>query len=228
MSEAEVEVKSGATRQCVLELYTSDGCSSCPPAERFISNLKSQVGVTILSFHVDYWDYLGWPDAYGSVTFSSRQRDIVQWTRQRSCYTPQILVDMKDTPSWGKLRAQDLSANRPAASVDIVLTRKGAAIDATVTPKGGAPTRLAAYWAVTQNNLTQDIKKGENRGLKLSHDFVVRQYAPVTEFRGTQKTSLNVLADLMKDGCIANLVVFDPATGVPLQALGVNIDAKPY
>ena len=227
MSEADVEVRSGATRQCVLELYTSDGCSSCPPAERYISNLKGQVGVTILSFHVDYWDYLGWPDAYGNGTFSNRQRSIVQWTRQRSCYTPQILVDMKDTPSWGKLSAQDLSGNRPPACVDIVLTRRGAAIDATVTPKGGAPARLAAYWAVTQNDLTQDIKKGENRGLKLTHDFVVRQYVPVPEFKGTERTSLNVLADLVRDGCIANLVVFDPATGMPQQALGVNIDAKP-
>ena len=226
MSDTEVNVRSGPTRQCVIELYTSDGCSSCPPAEYWISNLKGQLGVTILSFHVDYWDYLGWPDAYGSGTFSNRQRSNIAWTKQRSCYTPQIVVDMKDTPSWGRLKPKDLTDKRPPATVDIVLTRKGAAVEAAVTPKDGAPAKLAAYWAVTQNDLTQDIKRGENCGLILTHDFVVRQYAPAGEFKGAQRFNVNVEGNLLKDGCVVNFVVYDPATGVPQQALGVNIEGS--
>ena len=88
--------ESGAWVTPVVELYTSEGCSSCPPADRWYSSLKTQHGVesqaVIQAFHVGYWDYIGWVDRFASPAYTARQRQIAQWNNQRSIYTPQFVT----------------------------------------------------------------------------------------------------------------------------------------
>src|SRR5581483_8429927 len=106
--------RSGAYTTALVELYTSEGCSSCPPADRWLSTLgerRALEQVVPLALHVDYWDYIGWKDPYAKREFSQRQRRLSQLQRASFVYTPQVLVQGRDFPAWG------------SAEFDRVLTR---------------------------------------------------------------------------------------------------------
>jgi hypothetical protein len=211
----------------VVELYTSEGCNSCPPADRWLSRLKGDSSVVAMAFHVDYWDRLGWKDRFGSPAHTQRQAQQQASNGARFSYTPQIVVDGIDQPRWvalalpGSVRAPKGQAS---PMIDIRLTREGARVIAAVHAKTGAPPRLAAYWAVTEDGHRSAVSAGENQGVTLHHDFVVRQYAEVppwkpvtgvaTEFRFEvgQATSTAYPASI-------NLVVLDAGTRRPLQAV---------
>src|SRR5881394_3774252 len=96
---------SGAQTAALVELYTSEGCSSCPPADRWLSGLSAKGyapgRVVPLSLHVDYWDYIGWKDPYGKREFSLRQRKLSQLQRMALVYTPQVVLQGRDFPRWG-------------------------------------------------------------------------------------------------------------------------------
>ena len=97
-------VTSGPTITPVVELYTSEGCSSCPPADKWASSLKEKSasgGVVVQAFHVGYWDYIGWVDRFAAPSYTNRQRDIAAKNNLRSIYTPQAVLDGKDWPNWG-------------------------------------------------------------------------------------------------------------------------------
>ena len=89
----------------LLELYTSEGCSSCPPADKFVSNLQRSTSLTTdqvvpISLHVDYWDYIGWKDNFANPEFAKRQRDMAALGHARGVYTPQLAINGQDTRSW--------------------------------------------------------------------------------------------------------------------------------
>ena len=128
-----------STRQVapVVELYTSEGCNSCPPADRWLSKLKSDPKVVALAFHVDYWDRLGWKDRFASAAFTARQAAQQPTNGARFSYTPQVVVDGRDRTDWS--RATVSSAARPAASVELAVAHHGDRFVATVTPGAGAP-----------------------------------------------------------------------------------------
>src|SRR5688572_822163 len=99
-ASAQCTAESGASRVALLELYTSEGCDSCPPADRWISGLPGRgwgiERVVTLGFHVDYWNYLGWNDPYANAAYSARQRSASQRNRARVVYTPQLLLNGRD------------------------------------------------------------------------------------------------------------------------------------
>ena len=205
----------------VVELYTSEGCNSCPPADRWISTLKSDPAVVALAFHVDYWDRLGWKDRFASPAFTARQSAQQATNGARFSYTPQVVVDGRDRTDWS--RASITGAARPAATVDVALAHRGDAFVATVTPAPGSPQRLAAYWAVTEQGHVSAVKAGENEGVTLHHDFVVRDYAPVAAWaaHGGAAETLTFVPKGVADAAhprSVNLVVVDAATGRPVQA----------
>jgi len=209
----------------VVELYTSEGCNSCPPADRWLSRLKDDPSVVALAFHVDYWDRLGWRDRFASPAFTARQSAQQATNGARFSYTPQVVVDGRDRTDWS--RASVASGARPAAAVDVALAQRGDRFVATVTPLANAPQRLAAYWAVTEQGHVSAVKAGENQGATLHHDFVVRDYEPVAPWsaRGGSSETLIFKPQAAADAAhprSVNLVVVDAATGRPVQAVKVG------
>jgi hypothetical protein len=209
----------------VVELYTSEGCNSCPPADRWLSGLKADPAVVALAFHVDYWDRLGWKDRFASAAFTDRQARQHASNGARFSYTPQVVVDGRDRTDWPSVVVP--SAARPQASIDVVLSHEGDRFVAKVVPNAGAPRQLSAYWAVTEQGHVSAVKAGENEGVTLHHDFVVRDYAPVAAWsasRGAAETlrfKPTTPADAAHPRSI-NLVVVDAANGRPVQAVKIG------
>ena len=216
--------RSAATITPVVELYTSEGCNSCPPADRWLSNLKADPGVVALAFHVDYWDRLGWKDRFASPAYTQRQSQQHASSGARFSYTPQVLVDGTDRPDWPRVSTP--LGHRINAPVELQLMRDGNRFSATVAALGGAPARLAAYWAVTEQGHVSAVKAGENEGVTLRHDHVVREYLPVAAWStGAARTDSRTLsfdpatpADAAHPRDV-NLVVINADTGRPVQAL---------
>jgi hypothetical protein len=217
--------RSAATAAPVVELYTSEGCNSCPPADKWLSRLKADPGIVALAFHVDYWDRLGWKDRNASPAYTQRQAQQQAVNGARFSYTPQVVLDGSDHKDWYSAPAPSSAKGRRAAPVELTLARDGDRITATVQPLANAPARLAAYWAVTENGHVTAVKAGENEGVTLTHDYVVREYQPVAAWAvqaGTPATlSFNPGLPGKADATArqVNLVVLDAATGKPVQAV---------
>lgn len=216
--------RSGPSVAPVVELYTSEGCSSCPPADAWLSRLNADPGVVALAFHVDYWDRLGWKDRFASAAYTQRQAQSQRSSGARFSYTPQVIVDGADRPAWSRASLPSSAKGRPAASVDVSLSRDGNRFSASVAAAPGAPARLAAYWAVTEQGHVSQVKAGENDGATLKHDYVVREYKVVEAWRAAPQapTLLAFDSTLAADAAHAravNLVIVDADTGRPVQAL---------
>ncbi|MCE9661301.1 MAG: DUF1223 domain-containing protein [Burkholderiales bacterium] len=218
--------RSGATSAPVVELYTSEGCNSCPPADRWLSKLKSDPSVVALAFHVDYWDRLGWKDRFASAAFTSRQAEQQASNGARFSYTPQVVVDGQDRKDWPGIATP--IGKRAASPVDVVLTRDGDRVTASVAATSRAPKRLAAYWAVTEQGHVSAVKAGENRGVTLEHDYVVRDYKTVPAWTAsttapqTVAFQLPAQTDATPHPRAVNLVVVDADTGRPVQAVKIG------
>ena len=216
--------QSGPQVAPVIELYTSEGCSSCPPAEQWLSALKASAtsrGAVVEAFHVGYWDYIGWSDRFAAPAFAARQRQAAAWNGLHTIYTPQVLRSGRDWPAWGG--ADPFGPTGPAR-VGITLREAGPdRFEAEVTPAAGAPATWSAYWTVTEDGYSTQVGAGENTGRLLRHDFVVRQYTPVGEYRSelgaAQPLTLRSIPFEPGHPRRINLVVFDPRTGRPLQAV---------
>ena len=132
--------RSGAMAPTVVELYTSEGCSSCPPADRWLSTLKGQPGVLALAFHVNYWDRLGWPDRFASAEATARQHELAQRAGSRNVYTPQVIANGRDWRFWPKLPTADAAA---AAATPVSLTLSPVRWPLARTPSSSGFTRHA-------------------------------------------------------------------------------------
>jgi hypothetical protein len=217
------EVVSGKSRTPVIELYTSEGCSSCPPADKWLSTLKGQA-VVAQAFHVAYWDYIGWKDRFASAAHTMRQREVAAANRLNSIYTPQLVRDGRDWRDWRSWRRNGSPIESGAVSgADITLhgAAAGDRFEARVTPRDPA-SAWTAYWTVTEHGHQSRVSAGENAGEFLKHDFVVRQYAPVGRYQGPQSLAFHAVAARAEHPRQVNLVVADARTGEPLQAVSLQ------
>jgi len=171
----------------VVELYTSEGCNSCPPADRWLSTLKERSDVIAAAFHVDYWDGLGWKDRFADPRFSQRQAQLQAADGVRSSYTPQVRVNGADWRRWPQL-----PASSHASTVDIALRRDGAQVVLDVQPHDEATGPLSLWWAALEDGHDSDVRAGENGGARLHHDLVVRRYGSVASWRGPLQQRLAV------------------------------------
>lgn len=215
---AACQARSGERIVPVVELYTSEGCSSCPPADRWLSTLKRDPAIVALAFHVNYWDRLGWRDRFATPAFTQRQGEQRAVNGAPYNYTPQVVVQGLDRRDWFARPLPVEVAGRPR--VDITLARDAQGVGATVTPRAGAPERLAAYWALTEDGHRSNVGAGENSGATLAHDYVVRELLAVPPWQGAATLQF-VPATPAPTGHprAVNLVVVDAASGRPLQAL---------
>lgn len=216
---APCSVTSGAQRTPVIELYTSEGCSSCPPADKWLSSLKGKA-VVAQAFHVAYWDYIGWKDRFASPEFTQRQRDQAATQGLSGIYTPQLVRDGLDWRNW-----RQGSAAQPEGPAGAAITLRRSAdansFEAQVQPID--PNRhWAAYWTVTEHGHSSQVKAGENAGETLQHDFVVRQYVPVGRYTGKQTLQFTAIPQQADHPRQVNLVISDVQTHAPLQAVSLQ------
>ncbi len=188
----------------VVELFTSQGCHSCPPADRLLSDLVSEAeteGKTIfpLSFHVDYWNYLGWKDPYSQSKFSDRQR---RYAKQlgSNVYTPQMVFNGTSEAVGSrpeKVKKQLKKAVRKSGKSDIrinaELSNNKINLSYSVTH---APQNAVLQVALVERNITDQIARGENRGKKLHHDNVVRVFKTQKASLKEKETSINIPEDV--------------------------------
>jgi len=185
---SECTAASGPRRIAVLELYTSEGCDSCPPADKWLSelpakNLKAD-RLLPLAFHVDYWNYIGWIDPFAQARFSDRQRQHSVRRRASFVYTPQLLLNGADYRR-GILfddidsKVKSINQSKPLADIRLTLNNRGGTLDSKVeaSAKNPEPRGAQLYLALYENNLVTSVKTGENKGRTLRHDFVVRELA---------------------------------------------------
>jgi hypothetical protein len=222
VAAATCQAASGPRVPTVVELYTSEGCSSCPPADRWLSALKDRPDVVALAFHVDYWDSLGWKDRFAQPQFTQRQSGSMRTTGARFAYTPQVVIDGRDSPRWTMLAPTALSAKANPA-VDLKLAQEATALELTVTPAAGAPARLAGYVAVVDDGMQTQVGGGENRGATLHHDGVVRELLNWTANAAAGPQTLRFTpATTPEPGATRRWVaVALDETGKPLQALAL-------
>ncbi len=173
----------------LVELFTSEGCSSCPPADRILEQLDPQA--VILSEHVDYWNHLGWKDRFSSHAVTQRQEDYARLLHLDGPYTPQMVVDgtTEFNGSDGARARQVLTAEaqRPKAAVRIARTASGLQVDVT-----GAPHSAGVYLAIADNSAESQVGAGENHGRLLHHVAILR--------------TLRKLGSVKKSGAFSQLV----------------------
>jgi hypothetical protein len=186
-------------RVTVIELYTSEGCSSCPPADRWFSALR-RAGIgpdsaVLLAFHVDYWNQLGWPDPFSRPAFSARQRQAAARASRGIVYTPQVLldgVDYRQAGDGGGLEERLAAINRQAPAARIRASVQHDPGRIRITGEATALGRGLRVWIATfENGLFTQVRAGENGGRRLEHDFVVRDLAGPVAFDGQGRARLD-------------------------------------
>lgn len=206
----------GVTVPTVVELYTSEGCNSCPPADRWLAGLKDRPGVVRLAFHVDYWDRLGWKDRFADPAYTQRQHAASRRAGARFVYTPQVIVDGADWRDWPALPR---AGPRPATvQLTLVADDDDAGYLARVVRGPGAPMRLAGYWAMTEDGHVSAVKAGENAGATLRHDAVVREFV---ELPAIADAPLRFVPRTRAEPGVqrrVQFVIVDAARGRPVQA----------
>jgi len=229
---------SGAKLLPLVELFTSEGCDSCPPADRWLTSrfpVPAAAGTaSVLAFHVDYWDRLGWKDRFASAQFTQRQYAAMRAGGETFVYTPQVLVQGRDTRNWEGGAATDrvAAARTRAARADVRLVIEGTAADAIATrldirvPDQALVKRAEAWLAYTDSRLVSDVKAGENRGVRLTHDHVVRTLAGpfALDAQGRLDTAVRVVlpSERGRDATLV-AVVQDARNGDVLQTLSLPV-----
>ena len=171
---AEVRFTSPVKQTVFLELYTSEGCSSCPPADRWLSAQKEDPRlwkeVIPVAFHVDYWDYLGWKDAFSRAEYSQRQRNYARWNNLRTVYTPGFLQNGQEWRGW--IRSSRVNTGLGGEVGQLTVTIKNGGVMAQFSPVEsiGDPLYLNVAWLGF--DLETEVRAGENEGRVLKHDFV--------------------------------------------------------
>ena len=208
----------------LVELFTSEGCSSCPPADQLLSELVSRQpvpGALVigLSEHVDYWNQLGWKDPFSKALFSRRQSDYAATFKVEDIYTPQMVVDGADA-FVGSDRARALAAIAKAAAEPrspILLTwTSSAPAVLSITIDGGAGVAGATVrLAITEDGLASDVTRGENGGHRLTHAAVTRELVDIgrVDRAGKFSTTRAVAIDAAWRRAALHAVVFAQASG---------------
>ena len=212
----------------VVELFTSEGCSSCPPADDAVGRLEGlEKNVYVLSFHVDYWNYLGWKDKYSNASYSARQQEYGTLLHVDNIYTPQIIVNGK-VQFVGSNETQlkeTISASlteMPVGDIQIkVSPENNHTVQVIVNTDGNAKLKLNL--ALVQHFAKDFIQRGENKGKTLSHFFIVRDFKVSSNPGGSGTYYLSLPQDLKSSDCSVIAFLQNSTNGYITAATGSSI-----
>lgn len=224
----------------VVELFTSEGCSSCPPAEKVLhqlvdEQLKTKLRVFVLAWHVDYWDYLGWPDGFAAAAHTQRQKDYAAAMSSTKVFTPQMLLN-----GASNLQATNISlvgaaiqgALQQASSVSVTVWAGSATSSGGVTTElrvnhkvKNAPAGADLLVALVERGLSTAVKAGENAGKTLKHENTVRAFAAAKASAG--QVTLKLPLGVKLDNCSLIGLVQDATSMKVLGATAVDIKPGP-
>lgn len=178
----------------LVELYTSQGCSSCPPADEVMAAISDQPGIIALSLHVDYWDYIGWKDTFGQAKFSDRQRAYAHAAGEKMIYTPQIIVA-------GGARVEGNQPGRVQAAIDdarkidpvaLSLRRADGKLQIDATAASALPRDAIVQLVTYTDTASVEIQNGENAGLTVTYNNIVTSWQSLGAWSGAAPLSLLV------------------------------------
>ncbi|GJM05846.1 MAG: hypothetical protein DHS20C09_18420 [marine bacterium B5-7] len=194
---AEIVISSPNTQVSLLELYTSEGCSSCPPADEWISKLKMHPGLwhslVPVGFHVDYWNYIGWTDRFSSPEYSARQRRYARSKNLKAVYTPGFLLNGEEWRSFFGVRTLATETDKKVGQLSLRISDMDLAAVFNPTEVMLDKT-LILNVAVLGFDIKTNVESGENNNKELKHDFTVLGYKSIPLYK--DKSSYSVMTEL--------------------------------
>jgi hypothetical protein len=202
----------------LVELFTSQGCSSCPPADEILGQLAKRDDVIALSLHVDYWDYLGWKDQFADVAFSNRQKAYARAMRSTMIYTPQMVVGGVDSVVGTRtMELMDHLAkhNSRKKAVQIAVSKASGQIEVRGKAVAKTPSKMVVQLVRYTPSATVAIKRGENAGRDITYHNVVKSWTVIGTWDGAEP--LNLQAPL--EGDAPSVVVIQDGASGPVLAV---------
>ena len=215
-----------APRPVLVEFFTAQGCASCAQAEALAGPMADRPGIILLTWSVDYWDYLGWKDTFARPEFTQRQRAYDRRFGQRNVHTPQLIVDGRDQIGGDKAEEVEALIARAAEVQRTAPSLKRTAQGGLTVGRGRAPGRNAEVWLIRYDPKAQsvDVKAGDNRGAAVVQRNVVRQLVRLGVWNGRARSFVLPAAT---DDSLMSLVLVQGARGGPILAARVLKLAKP-
>ena len=227
-----IVVNSGDQQTAVVELYTSEGCSSCPPADRWLSRLvetpAEDLQLLALSFHVDYWNYLGWKDRFSSAEYTRRQRQLGANNSQRTIYTPEFFVNGREARGSSNIlsKIEQVNAERSPLNLELTVSRDQTGLVMELrAPEGSFDRPLHHRYLVYENNLSSDVRNGENAGEVLHHQRVVRYMSRALALGGENRHRIAIDPDWKGENVGVAVLVTSPGSLEYIDALHTPVAA---
>jgi hypothetical protein len=222
---APIEITSPVHQTMLLELYTSEGCSSCPPADRWLSGFKTDARlwreIVPVAFHVDYWNSLGWRDRFSDARYTARQHNYYQHDYTKGVYTPGLMTNGREWRDWFGIRKLPRPSATEVGVLKAIIDTNAATVE--FIPAKPMPSPLTLNVAFLGFDQTTAVAGGENRGKELLHDFVVLTFQQIPQAGDASRPrwELTGLADLRPEeatGIALWITAHDDPT--PIQTAG--------
>ena len=211
-----------AEPKAVLELFTSQGCSSCPPADALFAELARRSDLVTLAYHVDYWDYIGWPDTFGAEANSDLQRDYAASWGSARIYTPQLVINGAKGVVASRRDEVDSAVKAASLSLDVGLVDSDGALDITIAGHPGL-AKSAKVWLVTyRDRVDVPIEGGENDGKNITYTQIVtgRQVVAMWDESTGAQFKLPLTDVIGETGTGAAIIVQTDMDGLPGRIIG--------
>lgn len=225
--------KSTANKPYFIELYTSQGCSSCPPAETWLSAFSKQTALWDkyfpLAFHVTYWDYIGWKDPYGERAFSQRQYDHLNAKHIGQVYTPQFVINGQEWRGWFDRKLGDVLSKPQVDVGELSVAIQGLQLRANFENQTGNTSPLELHLALVGAGLETKISRGENRNKILQHDFTVLKHQVfIEQANNANHFAADIEPVTLKDWHATRYawVAWIEQKDRPIQAVGAWLDTQ--
>jgi hypothetical protein len=222
-AEKETVFESAEAANTLVEVYSSEGCSSCPPAEAWTGRLATNPDlwkkIVPVAFHVDYWDGLGWPDRFASATNTQRQRNYAQGWGTGSVYTPGFIVNGREWKGWFQSESLPAPSSQPVGKLRLQIS-PDQKVTATFVPAQLSAKGYRIELACLGMHLLSDVKRGENSGRKLEHNFISLHLASSKKVGAGETVSLDIPPAIWLQTAALSAWVYSADSREVLQATG--------